>query len=61
MGLVDGEGTVTCPGCVMATMKVRVKDVTQVEMKGLRRKVNQATIVEVGEVNGGCVKRVLDC
>jgi hypothetical protein len=42
-------------------MKVRVKDVIQVEMKGLRRKVNQATIVEVGEVNGGCVKRVLDC
>lgn len=60
-GLVDGVGTVSCQGCTLARARVRVSDVTQVNFGTLKRKVNEATIVAVEEVYGGCVKRVHVC
>lgn len=60
-GLVDGVGTITCPGCIGARAKVRVTNVSQVDYGTLSRKTNAGTIVVVEEVLSGCAKRPRVC
>ncbi len=59
-GIVDGVGTVKCPGCQWGWARVRVSNITQQDGTGWR-KINSATIVAVEEVVAGCARTPRVC